>query len=85
VAASNVGFDGGYVQGSWVITGENRDYKDGAFSRIKPNRPFSLKNGGWGAWEVATRWSTLDLNDDNIAGGDEQNYSLGPTGIRTPI
>jgi phosphate-selective porin OprO/OprP len=77
VAASSVGFDGGYVQGSWVITGENRDYKDGAFSRIKPNRPFSLKNGGWGAWEVATRWSTLDLNDDNIAGGDEQNYSLG--------
>lgn len=74
---SDVSFDGGYVQGSWVITGENRDYKDGAFSRIRPKRPFSLKNGGWGAWEVATRWSTLDLNDANIVGGDEQNYSLG--------
>lgn len=77
VAASDVGFDGGYVQGSWVITGENRAYKDGAFSRIKPKHSFSLKNGGWGAWEVATRWSTLDLNDANIVGGDEQNYSLG--------
>lgn len=77
VTGSDVHFDGGYVQGSWVITGENRAYKAGSFARIKPKKPFSLKNGGWGAWELATRWSTLDLNDANIVGGDQDNYSFG--------
>jgi phosphate-selective porin OprO/OprP len=77
VTGSDVSFDGGYVQGSWVITGENREYKDGAFARIKPKQSFSLKNGGWGAWEVAARYSTIDLNDANIVGGKEDNYSLG--------
>ncbi len=77
VVGSSVSFDGGYVQASWVITGENRDYKDGSFARIKPKKPFSLAKGGWGAWEVAGRYSTLDLNDGNIAGGKEDNYSLG--------
>ncbi|MGB3808727.1 MAG: porin [Parvibaculum sp.] len=77
IAASDVTFDGGYVQASWVLTGENREYKDGAFNRIKPKNPFSLKNGTWGAWEIATRYSTLDLNDENIVGGKETNYSVG--------
>ncbi|MFZ2467236.1 MAG: porin [Parvibaculum sedimenti] len=77
ITGSNVSFDGGYVGASWVITGENREYKDGAFSRIKPKESFSLSKGGWGAWEIATRYSTLDLNDANIYGGKEDNYSLG--------
>ncbi|HEY4342747.1 MAG TPA: porin [Parvibaculum sp.] len=77
VTGSDVSFDGGYAQASWVITGENREYKDGAFSRIKPKKNFSLSNGGWGAWEVAGRYSTLDLNDANVVGGKEDNYSLG--------
>lgn len=77
VTGSDVSFDGGYVGASWVITGENREYKDGAFARIKPKNAFSLAKGGWGAWEVAGRYSTLDLNDGNIAGGKETNYSLG--------
>lgn len=77
VTGSNVSFDGGYVGASWVITGENREYKDGAFARIKPKESFSPSKGGWGAWEIATRYSTLDLNDDNIYGGKEDNYSLG--------
>lgn len=77
VTGADVSFDGGYVGASWVITGENREYKDGAFARIKPKNAFSLAKGGWGAWEVAGRYSTLDLNDGNIAGGKETNYSLG--------
>jgi len=77
ITGSDVSFDGGYVGASWVITGESREYKDGAFARIKPKKPFSITKGDWGAWEVATRYSTLDLNDDNIFGGKETNYSLG--------
>ncbi|MCE9648623.1 MAG: OprO/OprP family phosphate-selective porin [Parvibaculum sp.] len=77
IAGDDVSFDGGYAGASWVITGESRDYKDGAFARIKPKKSFSLTNGTWGAWEVAARYSTLDLNDANIAGGKEDNYSVG--------
>lgn len=74
---SDVSFDGGYVAASWLITGESREYKDGTFARPKPAKPFSFKNGGWGAWEVAARYSTLDLNDGTVLGGKENNYSLG--------
>lgn len=74
---SNVSFDGGYVSAFYVLTGENREYKGGVFGGIKPKNPFSLANGGWGAWEIGARYSTVDLNDKNIVGGDEGNYSLG--------
>ena len=75
-------FNGGYVQLSYFLTGETRQY-DKAFGRLGSNyianRPFSnfwLKrdeNGGvaWGsgAWEVAARYSYLNLNDGTIQGG----------------
>ena len=77
LAGSDVSFDGGYVAASYVLTGEGREYKDGAFGRIKPKTPFSLSTGGWGAWEIAGRYSTLDLNADTITGGKEDNYSFG--------
>ncbi len=31
--------DGYYVQFGWIITGENRPYKAGAFKRVKPASP----------------------------------------------
>ena len=27
------------------------------------------KEGGWGSWEVSTRYSYIDLSDENIEGG----------------
>ncbi|MDP1625821.1 MAG: porin [Parvibaculum sp.] len=68
-------FDGGYVQLGYVLTGESRNYKNGLFSRVKPANPFSLKGGGAGAWEIATRFSTIDLNDDALRGGSQDNYT----------
>jgi phosphate-selective porin OprO/OprP len=58
-------FDGGYVEASWVMTGEPRRYSaaSGAFGRPNPAHPFSLEGGGWGAWEAVARWSVADLND----------------------
>jgi len=44
---------------------------------VKPKTNFSLKNGGWGAWQVAARYSHLDLDDHNIRGGNEDNITLG--------
>ena len=39
------------------------------FARTAPKHPFSIKNGTWGAWELAARYSYLTLADKGIAGG----------------
>ena len=76
-AGDDPSFFGAYVFGSWFITGEHRNYKAGsdAFSRVKPNN--NLFQGGWGAWEVALRYSHLDLDDGNIKGGKLDNITAG--------
>jgi phosphate-selective porin OprO and OprP len=33
-----------------------------ADDRVVPKDPFSLSGGGWGAWKIAARYSTTDLN-----------------------
>jgi len=72
-------FDGWYAMASWFLTGESRPYKasEGAFDRVKPKHNFNpwAEDGGWGAWELALRYSTLDLNDGPIWGGEEDNIT----------
>ena len=84
-------FDGGYGQVAWTITGERRHYNPqaGAYYRIYPARPFSLKDGGLGAIELAGRISYVDLNSSYnplvalakdpaaIDGGRQTGYTLG--------
>ena len=60
-AAPNLEFDGWYGEASWTLTGESRKYKHGKFYKLDPSKPFSLANGGWGAWELATRYAEADL------------------------
>jgi phosphate-selective porin OprO/OprP len=75
---SDVEFDGYYVQASYFLTGEHRNYKtsEGAFSRIKPKENYSAE-GGSGAWEVKARYSGLDLSDSDITVGELNNISAG--------
>jgi len=63
-------FQGGYIQGSWTLTGEHRKYNPllGADGRIYPDRPFSLATGGTGAFEVTGRVSFMDMNSNFLAG-----------------
>lgn len=70
-------FSGAYAQVSWIITGESRGFKpsDAAHDKLKPGRPFG--DGGWGAWEVGVRYSTLDLTDAGVIGGEEDNLTVG--------
>jgi phosphate-selective porin OprO/OprP len=77
--APSVDFGGHYMEASYFLTGEQRQYKQsaGAFDRTKPKSPFSLSEGSWGAWQVATRWSRVDLSDGPVRGGILTNYSLG--------
>ena len=52
-----------YAQAGYLLTGEIRPYnrKAGVLGRIKPLDPWS-RCGGWGAWEVAARYSYMDTN-----------------------
>ncbi len=71
-AANDTTFSGAYAFISYFLTGESRPYsvKDGTFGRIKPKSDN-------GAWEVAGRYSTLDLTDGTVMGGKEDNFTLG--------
>jgi len=69
VVAANPTFHGWYVQGSWILTGETKTYQPNAtnnematFNNPRVITPFSLDGHTWGAWELAARYSDLDLN-----------------------
>jgi phosphate-selective porin OprO/OprP len=68
---NNFQFGGFYVYGSWFITGESKRYdRDrGIFKGIEPRRRFSFRDRSWGAWELAARYSHLDLTDGDVRGG----------------
>jgi len=61
---------GWYAEASWFLTGEMAHYRDGKF--IRPNI-----SSDRGAWEVAVRFSAIDLNDEDVQGGTEKNLALG--------
>jgi phosphate-selective porin OprO/OprP len=79
-AIDNACFCGWYVQASYFLTGEHRPYKtsSGAFDRVKPKKSYCTK-GGWGAWEIAARYSHLDVDDEisGGSGGEEHNVTIG--------
>lgn len=75
---SNVTFWGAYIQAGYILTGEVRPYNkaNGVFGRVTPRSPVK-RGGGLGAWELAARLSTIDLNDNNIAGGRLTDLTAG--------
>lgn len=78
-SSSDPTFKGFYLQGSYFLTGEHRNYKTsaGAFDRVRPKKNFSSKNGGRGAWEIAARYSQIDLNDAGVSGGRMKDATVG--------
>lgn len=98
VAVPNPHFEGWYVQGAWVITGENRPYNAGEarFDAPKPNYNFSPSNNAWGAFELAARYSVTDLNyregalgslpiTGAIRGGEQKILTLGANWYLNPV
>ena len=62
--------EGFYAQGSWVLTGESRPYKNGSIGNVRPMNDY-------GAFEVALRYSQVDLNDAPILGGKQNDWTIG--------
>lgn len=67
-------FKGVAVEGAWVLTGERQRYSvgGGTFGEIRPDR-----DNAFGAWEIAARYSTLDLLDGAVLGGEQSNMTVG--------
>jgi phosphate-selective porin OprO/OprP len=73
-------FWGGYASAGWFLTGEQRGYdrqKGVVDSVLLPKREFEWKHPTWGAWEVAARYSYLDLNSGSVNGGTMHIAMLG--------
>ena len=88
--AGDATFDGGYASLSWILTGERRPWNitDGEFGQVMP------QNKKLGAWELATRYSYLNLTDEDaemasgsgrpITGGAANIYSFGMNWYANP-
>jgi len=81
---ADLDFSGFYVEGGWFLTGESMNYKPskGTYSRVTPRG--IVGKGGIGAWQVALRFSSLDLTDEDITGGEEDNFTFGLNWYATP-
>ncbi len=69
-------FDAYYAFISWMVTGEKRPYSSEEGEAAGPIRPLNKKLG---AFELAARVSSLNLNDEDssgIMGGKGQNITL---------
>jgi phosphate-selective porin OprO/OprP len=84
-ALGDADFTGSYVFVSYFLTGEHRPYDPSvaAFGRVKPYENFWLVRTadgcclGRGAWEVAARYSNVDLANSGVNGGDLDEVTLG--------
>lgn len=62
-------YSGFYIQAEYNLSGERRKYKNSKFSRLKPH-------ANWGAVEIVTRYSELDLRDKGL-GARASSYMIG--------
>ena len=65
---TTVHYEGGYVQASYVLTGEGKAWKGERiriWKGVTPDRPF-LRDPDLGAWQVTARWSRLKLESELV-------------------
>ncbi len=79
--ADDVMMQGAYGQVAYLVTGEHRLYKNqqGVLDKVIPKKNFQISGdgGGPGAWELALRYSWLDLEDKDVDGGQQQDLTAG--------
>lgn len=89
-ALGSPSFDGWYIQAGWVLTGEAKPWRPekGAFGLPKPKNPFTFGEPGIGAWEIAARYSVLNLDwnagfpgaavaPGGVRGGEQRIWTVG--------
>ncbi len=80
-------FHGAYIYFAYMLTGEHVPYdrRTSTIGRVKPFRNFFVgdcpecggeREDGWGAWQIAARYSYLDLTDKDVMGGINHNLTL---------
>lgn len=75
---NNYNFSSYFGQASYFITGESANIASSyhGFGRVKPNK--NLGDGdGLGAWELAFRFTSANLDSKSIIGGQQENISIG--------
>lgn len=78
-------FQGGYVQGSLVLNGKGAKYRlqpeygseYATFGAVPVAEEQRIGKGGFGVWEVAGRFSYLDLQSRSVQGGRERDVTAG--------
>ncbi len=78
-AYGDASFEGWYAYASWFPFGGSRKYFPSKALFVYPDIRSS-----WGEFEVAVRYSMLNLNDGSVRGGREQNVTLGLNWYLTP-
>ena len=73
----NPTYNGYNVIASYVLSGEMRQYnkRSGLINRL--NVANGVNSGGWGTWEIYSRWSSIDLSDGAVDGGVMNTLSFG--------
>jgi phosphate-selective porin OprO/OprP len=85
-------YQGGYVELSYFLTGEHREYVRvaGLFDRVVPNENAAFmktSNGilrGMGAWQLGFRYNYLSLDNKGINGGILNDYTWGLSWFLNP-
>ena len=82
IAAPNPDFSGWYAMATWSLSGESRpfDPESASFRGLSPAQP--LGKDGFGAWELAVRYSSVDLDfmpgqAGGVTGGKQTVWSAG--------
>ena len=65
--------DAWQVAATYLLTGE-----DSSFKGVKPKNDFDFDKGGWGAWELALRYSEMNIDSDTFK--DSKGKLAGQTG-----
>jgi phosphate-selective porin OprO/OprP len=85
ISGPQVFYHGAYVQGGYFLTGENCGYNKQMGALDYNVTPFQEFFGvgrdkwfcGWGAWEVAARWSYINLASNNILPANQLSTGAG--------
>jgi phosphate-selective porin OprO and OprP len=76
-SAGSLSFSGWYAQAAYTLIGKPRQYRPSvaAWGGPSPVEKFNPASGSWGAIEVGARFSTVNLNDQGVRGGQQRVWS----------